>query len=86
MHQYEPQGVCASKIEFEIENGFVKNVQFSDGCPGNAEAIGKLVEGMPALEVIKKFRGIQCQNGTSCADQFAIALEEALNTQNNTGK
>ncbi len=73
------QGVCSSEIDYEIENGFVKNVHFTDGCPGNLEAICKLVEGMPVEEVIKRLRGIVCQNGTSCADQLVTALEEALN-------
>ena len=78
MHKYRTQGVCASEIDFEIENGLVKNVLFIDGCPGNLEAICKLVEGMPVTEVIKKLRGIVCQNDTSCADQFVSALEDVI--------
>lgn len=78
MHHYRPQGVCASRIDFELENGLVKNVRFTDGCPGNLEAICILIEGMPAAEVIEKFRGIECQNGTSCTGQLAQALEEAM--------
>ena len=78
MHQYHPEGVCASRIDFELENGLVKNVCFTDGCPGNLEAICILIEGMPAAEVIQKLRGIVCQNGTSCVSQLAEALEEAL--------
>lgn len=80
MHQYRPEGVCSSRIDFELEKGLVKNVRFIDGCPGNLEAICVLVEGMPAADVIKKLRGIVCQNGTSCADQLAAALEEAIKT------
>lgn len=79
MHKYHTQGVCASEIDFEVENGLVKNVRFTDGCSGNLEAISMLVEGMPVAEVIKRLRGIVCQNGTSCADQFVIALEDVLN-------
>ena len=78
MHQYHPEGVCASRIDFELENGLVKNVCFTDGCPGNLEAICILIEGMPASEVIQKLRGIVCQNGTSCVSRLAEALEEAL--------
>jgi len=81
MLKYYPQGTCASEISFEIESGILKNVHFTDGCPGNLEAICKLVDGMPAEEVIKRLRGIVCQNGTSCADQLVTALEEALNKQ-----
>ena len=79
-HQFEPEGVCASRIEFELEDGRVKSLRFIDGCPGNLEAISKLVEGMSAAEVIEKFQGIVCQNGTSCASQLAEALREALKT------
>jgi len=78
MHSFEPQGVCTSMIEFELEDGKLKNVRFTDGCPGNLEAISRLVEGMPARDAIEKLRGIQCQNGTSCMDQLSVALEEAL--------
>ena len=79
MQNYYTQGVCASKIDYKIENGLIKNVHFTGGCPGNLEAICKLVEGMPVDEVIKKLRGIVCQNDTSCADQLAKALEETIN-------
>ncbi len=78
MHQFKPQGVCASRIDFEIKNGILAKVVFYDGCPGNLEAITRLIEGMPAVEVIKKLRGIDCQNGTSCVDQLTIAIKEAL--------
>ena len=30
MLKYHTQGVCASEIDFEIENGLVKNVHFTD--------------------------------------------------------
>ncbi len=75
MHKYFTEGVCSSEIDFEIENGCLKNVKFIDGCPGNLEAISMLVEGMPIAEVSKKLRGIVCQNGTSCVDQLVKALE-----------
>jgi uncharacterized protein (TIGR03905 family) len=75
MYRYCPEGVCSSEISFDIEDGRVKNLTFEDGCKGNLEAIGRLVEGMPVSEVIKKLRGITCQNGTSCPDQLAKALE-----------
>lgn len=71
---FTPQGVCPTKIEYDIEAGIVKNVRFT----GDVRAISKqsgLVEGMPAEEVIKKFKGIICRNQTSCTDQLARALE-----------
>lgn len=78
MVRYRTEGVCATEINFTIEAGIVRNVNFLNGCPGNLEAICKLVEGLPVDDVIKKLRGIVCQNGTSCADQLSTALEEAI--------
>lgn len=79
MFQYQTEGVCASKISFQVSDGYVFDVSFDGGCDGNLQAICKLVEGMPVNEVIKKLRGIECQNGTSCPDQLAAALREAMN-------
>ena len=76
-HHFEPEGVCASSIDFELEDGRVKNVRFMDGCPGNLEAISRLLEDMPAAKVIEKFQGIICQIGTSCASRLAEALGKA---------
>ena len=78
MVKFKPTGICPSEIDFTIEDGIVKNVNFLKGCSGNLQAIGKLVEGLSATEVITKLQGIVCRNGTSCADQLAIALEESL--------
>ncbi|MDF2569045.1 MAG: hypothetical protein K0R55_649 [Sporomusa sp.] len=76
MISFIPQGVCPEEIQFEVEDGTVKNVKFFGGCQGNLNAISILIEGMPVDEVIKKFRGIICQNQTSCTDQLALALEK----------
>ncbi len=49
------------------------------GCPGNLAAISKLLEGRDAAETVKILKGNDCGGrGTSCADQLAIAVEEAL--------
>ena len=76
MSTFIPEGVCSKKIEFEVENGNIKNVKFEGGCPGNLNAIGKLVEGMPVVKVIEMLKGNICRNGTSCTDQLAKALEK----------
>lgn len=78
MINYIPQGVCCKEILFDVKNGHVKNVTFTGGCPGNLQAISKLIEGMPAEEVIAKFKGNLCRNQTSCTDQLARALEELI--------
>ncbi|MDR0462338.1 MAG: TIGR03905 family TSCPD domain-containing protein [Christensenellaceae bacterium] len=73
--RYQTQGVCASFIDYEVdEKGVLRNVHFHGGCPGNGRAVAALVEGMPVDEAVKRLRGIQCRGGTSCADQFARAL------------
>lgn len=77
---YKTKGVCATTINFDIENGLVTNVSFIGGCNGNLKAISKLVEGMEAEKVISILRGNKCGfKQTSCADQLAVAIENAIN-------
>jgi uncharacterized protein (TIGR03905 family) len=79
MTTYNTTGVCAKEIKFDLQDGIVRNVKFSGGCPGNLQAISVLVEGMPAEEVIKKLKGITCgQKTTSCTDQFVNAILEQM--------
>ena len=78
-YAYKPEGVCSRKISFGIEDGKVHNVEFEGGCPGNLQAIGKLLEGKDAAEIVALLKGNQCgRRGTSCADQLSIALEKAI--------
>lgn len=75
---YTPRGVCSAQIEFEIDDGIVKNVSFTRGCNGNTQGISKLVEGMKVDDVISRLKGLNCNGrGTSCPDQLAQALELA---------
>ena len=78
---YKTKGVCASHIEFEVDdNKKVHNVRFIGGCSGNTQGVAGLVEGMDANEVISRLKGIKCGfKNTSCPDQLSIALEEVLN-------
>lgn len=76
---FTPESVCSRKIEFELEDGKVKNLHFLGGCPGNLAAISKLVEGQDARQLIPLLEGIPCGGkSTSCADQFVKALRKAL--------
>ena len=78
-YSFIPHGVCSSLIEFDIDGGKIYNLRFTGGCNGNLKAIGKLVEGKDAKEVAMILRGNDCSGrGTSCADQLAIAIEQAL--------
>ena len=79
-YTYRPTGpVCSRGISFAIDDGRLRDVRFVGGCDGNLKAIGKLVEGADAKEIAAILRGNDCGGrGTSCADQLARAVEEAL--------
>ena len=76
---YKTRGVCSRYIHFELNDGIVTNLRFDGGCNGNLKGIGSLVEGMKAEDVIARCEGITCgPKVTSCPDQLALALKEAL--------
>ena len=78
---FTPRGVCSRKIKIEIsDDGVIENVQFTGGCNGNTSGISALVRGMKAEEAISRLENIDCNGrGTSCPDQLARALKQALN-------
>lgn len=79
MEKFDTSGVCAKSIEFELDGSIVKSIKFNGGCNGNLKGIATLVEGQEASVVIEKLRGLTCGNKTtSCPDQLALALEEAV--------
>ena len=81
-YKYKTKGTCAREISFEIEDGIVKNVSFFGGCNGNLKGIAALVEGKNAEEIIPLIKGLKCGfKPTSCPDQLAIALQEALDNE-----
>ena len=77
---YKTSGVCSSAISFEIDDaGKVHDVKFQGGCSGNTQGVARLVEGMDVNEAISRMKGIDCNGrGTSCPDQLAKALEQAI--------
>lgn len=78
-YEYRTRGVCSAKITFDLNDGIVSNVRFMGGCNGNLKGISQLVDGMKAEDIIKKIKGTKCGfKNTSCPDQLAAALEEAL--------
>ena len=78
-YEYKTKGTCSQMIFFDVEDGKVKNVQFLGGCNGNLKGIGALVERMTPEQVIERVEGIHCgMKSTSCPDQLAKALKEAL--------
>jgi len=79
VYQYKTSGTCSRMIEFEVDDGIVKNVRFAGGCDGNLKGMGAIVEGMKAEDVIKRLEGIRCGfKSTSCPDQLAKALRKAV--------
>ena len=62
--EYTPKGVCSRKITAEVEDGIVKSVVFTGGCNE---------------DVIARLENVDCGGrGTSCPDQLAKALKQAL--------
>ena len=79
--QYRTKGTCSTMINVSLdENHVIQDVSFTGGCNGNLQGICKLVTGQRAEDVIEKLEGIRCGfKNTSCGDQLAIALTNALN-------
>ncbi|MBQ0041694.1 MAG: TIGR03905 family TSCPD domain-containing protein [Lachnospiraceae bacterium] len=78
--RYIPHGVCSSAIDVELDGDVIKKVEFTGGCNGNTQGVSRLVEGMKVSDAIAKIKGIKCGfRPTSCPDQLALALEQAIN-------
>ena len=86
-YNYRTKGVCSKEMHIELNDDHTiksveVNVHFLEvigGCNGNLQGISRLVEGMKAEDAIARMRGIRCGfKNTSCPDQLAIALGEAL--------
>lgn len=76
---YTPRGVCSRNITIEVNDGIIESVKFMGGCHGNTQGVAALVKGMKVTEAIEKLEGINCNGrGTSCPDQLAKALKQAL--------
>lgn len=77
---YKTKGTCAQAIDFDLNpDGTIEHVTFISGCSGNTQGVGALVKGMKAEDAIARLKGIKCgYKNTSCPDQLACALEEAL--------
>ncbi len=82
MISYKTQGTCSRMINVELDGDIIKKVEFIGGCPGNVMGLTKLVEGRPVQDIINRVEGITCGfKPTSCPDQLAKALKEALAQQ-----
>ncbi len=76
---YTPRGTCARRFEIQVEEGVIQDVQVEGGCSGNLQGLSSLLKGMRVEEAIRRMEGIRCgMKPTSCPDQMAQALKEAL--------
>lgn len=81
MQNYTVQtsGICPKAISFALDGEKIHDIKFFGGCPGNTAAIAKLLEGTDAKRVVELLKGNDCGGkGTSCADQLARGVEQAL--------
>ena len=78
-YTFETENTCSKVIKFNLNGNVVTNVRFlGGGCPGNLQALPRLVEGMTVEEIEKRIGGIKCgMRQTSCADQLARAVKLA---------
>lgn len=78
-YDFTPKGVCSRGIHVELDGDIIRSVKFDGGCNGNTQGVAALAVGMTVDEYVKRCKGIKCGfKNTSCPDQLALALEEAL--------
>lgn len=81
-YSYQPRGICAMQINFDLNDNVVSNIEFIGGCNGNLKAISKLVDGWTVEQIEEKLRGNTCgRKPTSCADQLAVAVRTAYDKE-----
>ena len=80
-YSYKTKGTCSQRIDFDWEDNTVHNITFIGGCNGNTKGVAALCEGLTVDQIEERLKGIQCGvKGTSCVDQLATAVREALNS------
>lgn len=78
-YERKNQGVCSRSTTVTLQDGVIENVEVVGGCNGNLQGVCTLLRGVPAAEAIERLKGIRCgMKSTSCPDQIARTLEEAL--------
>ena len=70
-------------MTFDIVGGdyILKNVAYDGGCNGGTQGIGAMAEGRPSEEVAGILKDIVCdlkKSGSSCAQQLAFGIQQAL--------
>lgn len=81
-HTRKNQGVCSRFTTVTIENGIIQDIIIDSGCDGNLKGIRMLLIGQPAQASAERLKGLTCgRRKTSCPDQIALCIEEALALQ-----
>ncbi|WP_294452401.1 TIGR03905 family TSCPD domain-containing protein [uncultured Gemmiger sp.] len=80
VHIHNNQGTCSVRTLVELNDDHtIARVEVLGGCNGNLKGISQLLVGMKAEDAIRRMAGTTCgRKPTSCPDQIAKALEEAL--------
>ncbi|MCI2111842.1 MAG: TIGR03905 family TSCPD domain-containing protein [Bacilli bacterium] len=77
--RYAPQNVCSREFLITHDGDKILKVVTIGGCPGNIQAVDRLIVGLTADEVIAALEGIKCPGSrtrqTSCPDQLAQAMK-----------
>ena len=82
-YKYRTSGTCSVEISFKIDGDIISDIKFNGGCPGNLNAISKLLDGKSVDYIESTLLGNQCgMRGTSCADQLAKAVRKAYEETN----
>ena len=77
--EYKTSGTCSRMIILDIDDGVITECAFIGGCAGNTAGIASLVKGMRVEDVVSKLKGVRCGfKSTSCPDQLAKAIEQAI--------
>lgn len=77
-YSYKTSGTCSRQIDFDINGNIITNVVFYGGCPGNLQAISRVIEGKTVEEIESLFKDIKCgTKPTSCSSELAKAVREA---------
>ena len=80
VHIHNNQGTCSVRTLVELNDDHtIARVEVLGGCNGNLKGISQLLVGMKAEDAIQRMADTTCgRKPTSCPDQIAKALEEAL--------
>lgn len=79
-YERKNKGTCSVLTRVDLaDDHTIRKVEVVGGCNGNLKGISQLLAGMKAEDAIARMRGTTCgPRPTSCPDQIARALEEAL--------